>query len=510
MTAAKTAYTSLIVLGYVTSGSRVLRPQLYPVRVPVGREELSFSLKVACWRSISAVAAPLSFTMSAAQVSRVFQYLPAGTATVWVMTTPWFNGRVCSTKAQWGLGSITGVLGLVCWLRASCSLYNMRCQRRDCNKGFLWAVFAALEALGVTGLFVAVALLTPPGSTCFFLDEQSMTSTIPIEVTYNILGAAALLSFAAPRLLGWLMTMAELLGIEVRREPVPSYPNMAAGGVCTLSGCDTSGTNSAMRAKPMPYPHLPGPAQLAEQKQRGLLRWLLTNDRLELYMFQLLPAGTVILYQVVTAYYSPRRAAVFTGDAVHIAVACTDSEEAWLLVFIAVVGAVAFFVTLESYERDCMDDCPQPAMLFRTRGPGYKLFALAASIATAGMFVGVALLTPPGSICFFPSQYADHSLQHIATIVLPSAAGAALVLALVRAALRSVRDTRAARGSGSEEIGLTGAGAAANGMGGVVPLEARAAVGVGGGVPREDGSGGPAISSTAATPQGRQQFMSMV
>lgn len=50
----------------------------------------------------------------------------------------------------------------------------------------MWLLLAMVEAGASTALYAAVALLTPPGSTCFFLDEETMTSSIPIEVRATI------------------------------------------------------------------------------------------------------------------------------------------------------------------------------------------------------------------------------------------------------------------------------------------------------------------------------------
>ena len=90
---------------------------------------------------------------STQQMTNLFRYLPAGYTTVWVLATPYFNRPVepgqppCSTGLRIGLAAITGVLGILCWVRATVALYSYRCVRRACNRGTLWFLVAILEGV---------------------------------------------------------------------------------------------------------------------------------------------------------------------------------------------------------------------------------------------------------------------------------------------------------------------------------------------------------------------------
>ncbi len=91
--------------------------------------------------------------------------------------------------------------------------------------------------------------------------------------------------------------------------------------------------------------------------------------------------------QVTTAYYAKFSPLDLAQGA------CGDQDRAWLIVLIAVIGLVGFFLTLSSYEMrygqgygSLQGGCPSTveASLFRTRGVAYKLFALTASVCTTG------------------------------------------------------------------------------------------------------------------------------
>ncbi len=145
----------------------------------------------------------------------LFRSLPAGFVTVWVLATPYFNRSTgCTTGQTIGLAVITGVLGVLCWIRATTSLYSYRCIRRHCSRGVLWFLYAVFEGAAVTALYAAVTVLTPPGSTCFLYDDN-YRSKVSTFTTYNILTASTLIGLAAPRLLDWLQCIAELFGFKV-------------------------------------------------------------------------------------------------------------------------------------------------------------------------------------------------------------------------------------------------------------------------------------------------------
>lgn len=158
--------------------------------------------------------------MSTLPLSDLFRSLPAGCVTIWVLATPWFNRPVdptkppCTTGQTIGLSVITGLLGVMCWVRATTSLYSYRCVRRQCSRGILWFLYAVFEGAAVTALYAAVTVLTPPGSTCFLYDDnyQNKVSTF---TTYNILTASTLIGLAVPRMLHWLQCVAELFGFKV-------------------------------------------------------------------------------------------------------------------------------------------------------------------------------------------------------------------------------------------------------------------------------------------------------
>ena len=177
--------------------------------------------------------------MATQHLSNVFRYLPAGYTSVWVLATPYFNrpvspGAPCTTAEKVGLAVITGVLGLLCWIRATVALYSFRCIRHACNHGVLWFCIAILEGAlhalpprsfklffpgaAVTALYAAVVILTPPGSTCFLYDDNYVPR-VSTFTTYNVLTAATLVGLAAPRTLDWMTSLAELFGIRVRRDP---------------------------------------------------------------------------------------------------------------------------------------------------------------------------------------------------------------------------------------------------------------------------------------------------